>query len=102
MTDEREQRRTVLPPAEAEGAASFAAPPGTDETPNAPDNVATRMEMGEPGTPDPTTSAAGDEGNSTGGAPAEDVAARRAGSEREAEAIRQQAEETSIDQRADV
>ncbi len=71
----------MLPPAEAEGAANFAAEPRLDPTAG-PGNtaVATEMEMGTLNqNADP--SAAGEEGNRTGGEPAEVQAQRRADSE---------------------
>jgi hypothetical protein len=85
MSEDHSTRRTVLPPAEAEGAASFAAEPGPDPTAGPPEeNMGTLMEMGEP-TAHESPSALGEEGNLTGGDPTEDIRARRADNEREAQ-----------------
>ena len=84
-------RRTILPPAEAEGAGNFAAEPGLDPTAGPTDqiggpdqSIATRQEIGET-TPSTPASAEGDEGNRTGGQPVEEIVERRADSAEEAE-----------------
>jgi hypothetical protein len=83
LADEGETRRTVLPPAEAEGAGNFAAEPGLDPTAGPGDTaVAIEMEMGTLSQKE-DPSAAGEEGNRTGGEPAEEVVERRADSEAE-------------------
>lgn len=79
MTERELTKRTVLPPAEAEGAGNFGSEPGLDPTPSGGDlDVAVRSETGmltEPSNPSP----AGDIGNLTGGDPPEDVQARQTG-----------------------
>ena len=101
MSDEG-TRRTVLPSADAEGAGNFAAEPATDPTAGpTPENLHTAMEQGDP-TYATTPSPAGEEGNRTGGEPAEEVAERRAGGRSEVEELQRRIDQSSIDQRADI
>ncbi len=88
MSDPAETRRTQLPPAEAEGAGNFAAEPATDPTAG-PGNtaVATQMETGVLNQND-NPSPRGEEGNRTGGDPAEVVAERQGSSEAQATNVR--------------
>ena len=100
---QQETKRTVLPPAEAEGAANFAAEPGMDPTagPN-PDqdmSVANRSETGTLTQPQNTTPA-GEEGNRTGGEPPEDIIARRAESEADEAGDQQALNEAYADRQA--
>lgn len=80
MAGNQESKRTILPPAEAEGAGNFGAEAGSDPTPSGGDqDIVVRSEMGtltQPANP----SLAGDIGNITGGEPPEEIAARRADS----------------------
>jgi hypothetical protein len=101
MSDNMDQRRTVLPPAEAEGAENFAAESGMDPTAG-PGNDAVATEM-ETGTLDqhPSSSSLAEEGNRTGGEDAQSVIERRADSEEAVAAIEQEIDEQSIDQSAD-
>ncbi len=92
MSEQAETRRTQLPPAEAEGAGNFAAEPATDPTAG-PGNtaVATQMETGVLNQND-NPSPRGEEGNRTGGDPAEVVAGRQASNETQAMDVRLAAE----------
>ncbi len=102
MSNNEETSRTMLPPDEAEGAGNFAAEPGLDPTAGAaPENTATQMEMGNP-VPGQQNSAAGDEGNRSGGEPVGETIERRSNSEADAGELEQQLDETSIDQSAEM
>ncbi|MDQ3327899.1 MAG: hypothetical protein M3506_05190 [Chloroflexota bacterium] len=102
MSNTEDTNRTTIPADEAEGAGNFAAEPGPDPTAGAtPENSATQMEIGNP-VPDQENTAAGEEGNRSGGEPVEETIERRANSEADAEELEEQLDETSIDQSAEV
>jgi len=102
MSNTEDTNRTAIPADEAEGAGNFAAEPGPDPTAGAaPKNTATQLEMGNP-MPAQENTAAGEEGNRSGGEPVEETIERRANSEADAGELEQQIDETSIDQSAEV
>lgn len=98
----RDTHRTVLPSGEAEGAGNFAAEPATDTTAG-PGNtaVATQMETGTLNQNE-NPSAAGEEGNRTGGDPAEAVVERQAASESQAVEVREHVADTDGGRTTDV
>ncbi len=93
MSDGQQDNRTVLPPAEAEGAGNFAAEPDIDPTtgPGDPD-VGTKMETGTLNQPE-NPSPAGDEGNRTGGDPGERIVERRADGQEDLATMQQELRE---------